>query len=131
MGNIGPGAVLVSMVWAIVPIVAMIAGVMMQRFRTQERLRAIEKGVPLPAWPAPRVITPEERTAAMRVAGILCIAISLGLFILFASLAFTIQEFPNGVVAVPALPFFVGVGFLIEYRLRRKEARLAPEAETP
>ena len=123
MQNIGPGAVLVSMVWAIVPIVAMFAGVMIQRFRTQERLSCIEKGIPVPPWPGRPSLSLEERTAAMRSVGILCVAISLGLFVLFAALAATIPQFAKGVVAVPAIPFFLGAGFLIDYRIRRKEAQ--------
>ena len=132
MGNLGGDAVvMISVIWAIIPLAGMFAGVIIQWFRTKERLRAIEKGVPLPALPASRIITPEERTANMRVGGIISVALSFGLFVLFAGLAFTIPTFPNGVVAVPAIPFFVGVGFLIEYRLRRKESPLSTDAETP
>jgi hypothetical protein len=132
MGNLGGDAVvMISVIWAIIPLAGMFAGVIVQWFRTKERLRAIEKGVPLPALPAPRIISPEERTANMRVGGIISIALSFGLFVLFAGLAFTTPRFPNGVVAVPAIPFFVGVGFLIEYRLRRKESALSPDAQTP
>jgi hypothetical protein len=128
MQNIGPGTVLVSIVWALVPIVAMFAGVMIQRFRTQERLRCIEKGIPVLPWPARPALSLEERTAAMRSAGILCVAISLGLFVLFAALAATIPQFAKGVVAVPAIPFFIGAGFLIDYRLRRNEAHASAAA---
>ena len=128
MRNIGPGEVLVSMVWAIVPIAAMFAGVMIQRFKTQERLRCIEKGIPLPPWPQRPVLSLEDRLAILRMVGILCIAVSLGLFILFAALAATIPQFAKGVMAVPAIPFFIGAGFLLEYRIRRKEAQTAAAA---
>ena len=111
-----------------VPIVAMFAGIMIQRFRTQERLRCIEKGVPLPSWPERPALSPEERSAAMRSVGILCVAISLGLLVLFAALAATIPQFAKGVVAVPAIPFFIGAGFLLEYRIRRKEAQASAAA---
>jgi hypothetical protein len=130
MRDPGPDAIVfISVIWAIVPLAGMGAGVMVQRFRTQERLRAIEKGLPLPpAWPARPDLSPEQRTAAMRVAGILCVAISLGLFVLFAALAATIPQFAKGVMAVPAIPFFIGAGFLIEYRLRRNEAHASAAA---
>lgn len=128
MRNIGPGEVLVSMVWAIVPIAAMFAGVMIQRFKTQERLRCIEKGIPVPPWPQRPVLSLEDRLAILRMVGILCIAVSLGLFILFAALAATIPQFAKGVMAVPAIPFFIGAGFLLEYRIRRKEAQTAAAA---
>ncbi len=114
--------VLVSVVWAIVPIVSIIAGVMIQRSRAQERIRAIERGVPVPpAWPSPPVLTAEERTAGLRVGGIVTIAVGLGLLVLFTSLAETLPEFPKGVIAVSAIPFLVGVGLLYEYHLRIKE----------
>ena len=31
-------------------------------------------------------------------------------------------------MAVPAIPLFIGAGFLIEYRIRRKEAQNPPAA---
>jgi MFS superfamily sulfate permease-like transporter len=55
------------------------------------------------------------------VGGTICVAVGLGLLVLFTALAATIPEFKKGVIAVSAVPFFLGVGFLIEYRLRRKE----------
>jgi hypothetical protein len=105
------------------PVVMTIAGIIVQRFRSQERLRAIEKGVPIPpAWPSARPpLSREEQTTNFRVAGIICVAVSLGLLVLFTTLSETIPEFPRGVIAVSAVPFFIGVGFLIEYRMRRSE----------
>jgi Domain of unknown function (DUF6249) len=113
-----------AIVFGLVPISIMITVVLVQRFRTQERLRAIEKGEPLPSEPAPRLLSQEERTAGFRVAGIVCVAVGLGLLVLFTSLAETLppeQNFPKGVIAVSAVPFFLGLGFLLEYRMRRKE----------
>jgi len=114
----------VFVIWAIVPIAMMIAGVVIQWFRTQERLRLIEKGVPIAdlpsAWPPSR----GEQTANFRVAGIVCVAVGLGLLVLFTALAETLppeRPFPKGVIATSAIPLFLGLGFLIEYRLRRKE----------
>ena len=49
------------------------------------------------------------------------IRIPLGLLFLFIALAVTISVFPKGVIAVFVIPFLLGVGFLIEYRLRSKQ----------
>jgi hypothetical protein len=117
--------VVMSVIWLIIPVAMIAGGVIMQWFRTQERLRLIEKGVPVaelpPIWPSRRPLSPWEQTANFRVAGIVLVAIGLGLLFLFTALASTIPEFPKAVVAVSAIPLLMGVGFLIEYRTRRKE----------
>jgi hypothetical protein len=116
--------VFISATWAIITLAAIFAGVMAQRYKTQERLRAIEKGVTLPPslW---RIPTPEQQAAHYRVSGIICVALGLGLLVLFTSLAVTTPRFPKGVIGVAAIPFFVGIGFLIEYRMRRGERAAA------
>jgi hypothetical protein len=111
-----------SVIALIIPVAAIAAGVVITWFRTQERLRLIEKGVPLaelpPMFPSRRRLSPAELTANFRVAGIVCSAVGLGLLVLFTALAETIPEFPKAVIAVSVIPFFIGVGFLIEYRIR-------------
>jgi Domain of unknown function (DUF6249) len=114
----GAAEVLVSATWAFITLAAIFAGVMVQRFKTQERLRAIEKNVPIPAAPL-HIPSPEERTANLRVSGILCVATALGLLVLFIGLSMTIPRFPKGVIGVAAIPFFIGLGFLLEYKMRR------------
>jgi hypothetical protein len=123
MRNVSIQEVLIATIWAIIPVFAMVTGVMIQRFRTQERLRAIEKGMPIPPDPAWQPPTLEERTANFRLAGIICVAVGLGLLILFAGLAETEPRFPKGVIGASAIPLFIGVGFLLEYRMRRPGAR--------
>jgi hypothetical protein len=116
--------VLISVVWAIFPLAMTFAGVMVQRLRTKERLLAIEKGVPLPPTSPRRALSPWEFAANFRLAGIICVAVGLGLLVLFTALAETLppeRGFPKGVIAVSAVPFFVGLGLLLEYRIRRKE----------
>jgi hypothetical protein len=114
--------VLISVVWAIFPVAMTFAGVMVQRLRTKERLLAIEKGIPLPpGLHERRPLSPWELAANFRLSGIICVAIGLGLSVLFASLAETLPQFPKGVIAVSAIPFLVGLGLLLEYRIRRKE----------
>jgi hypothetical protein len=115
----------VFVIWGLIPVAMMFAGVVIQWFRTQERLRLIEKGVPIselpPAWPSRRALNPWEFAANFRLAGIINVAVGLGLLILFTTLAETLPQFPKGVIAVSTIPFLVGLGLLLEYRLRRKE----------
>jgi hypothetical protein len=126
-----------AVIFGLIPIATMITAVVMQRFKTQERLRAIEKGLPLPPEPPPRrfgalerrVLTPREVVANFRVAGIICVAVGLGLLVLFIALAETLPQFPKGVIAVSAVPFFVGVGCLIEYRIRRAEIAAGSQSQ--
>jgi hypothetical protein len=117
--------VLMSVIALIIPIAAIAAGVVITWFRTQERLRLIEKGVPIadlpPLWPSRRRVSPEELTTNFRVAGIVCTGVGLGLLVLFTALAETIPRLPKGVIAVSAVPLFIGLGFLIEYRMRRSD----------
>ncbi len=113
-----------SVIALIIP-VAIAAGVVIQWFRTQERLRLIEKGVPIaelpPMFSRRQSPSPEELATNFRVAGIVCTGVGLGLLVLLTALAETIPVFPKGVIAVSAVPFFIGVGFLIEYRIRRSD----------
>jgi hypothetical protein len=117
--------VLLSVIALIIPVAAIAAGVAITWFRTQERLRLIEKGVPLaelpPMFPSRRRPSPEEITTNFRVVGIVCTGVGLGLLVLFTALAETLPAFPKGVIAVSAVPLFIGLGFLIEYRIRRSD----------
>jgi hypothetical protein len=51
MQPLSQGLILLLGVAVLIPIFGMITGMVMQRFRTQERLRLIEKGLPLPPDP--------------------------------------------------------------------------------
>ncbi len=113
--------VLISVVWAVFPLAMTFAGVMVQRLKTKERLLAIEKGIPLPPTPSRRALNPWEFASNFRLAGIICVAVGLGLLVLFTALAETIPPFPKGVIGASAIPFLVGLGLLLEYRIRRKE----------
>jgi hypothetical protein len=117
--------VMMSLIWLIFPVAVIVAVVFMQWFRTQERLRLIERGVPIaelpPIWPSRRRPSPAELMANFRVAAAVLMAVGLGLLVLFAALAATIPEFPKAVIAVSAIPLFIGLAFLIEYRVRAKQ----------
>ena len=106
-----------AIVFGLVPVVMMISGVMVQRFRTQERLRAIEKGLPLPPeafqrgsgiWDRRPPFDLRDVVTNLRLAGIICIAVGLWLLVLFTAVAETLPEFPKGVIAVSAVPFLLG-----------------------
>jgi protein-S-isoprenylcysteine O-methyltransferase Ste14 len=117
-----PEALLAS-VWVIIPLVGIVVGFLVKRLQSEERLRLIEKGLPLP--PA-RVHDPRRSATGFRLAGIISVAVGLGLLVLFVSLATTLPasaEFPKGVIAVAAIPFLVGLGLLFEYRLRVRELK--------
>jgi len=112
---------LIALSWVIFPVAMTIAAVMVQWLKTQERLRAIEKGIPLPPGNSRPALNPWEFAANFRLAGIICVAAGLGLLVLFTALAETIPDLPRGVIAVSVIPFFIGLGLLFEYRTRRKE----------
>jgi hypothetical protein len=103
-----------------IPLMGMLVGYLIQKLKSEERLRAIEKGVPIPAEPT-RVSDPWRLARALRLGGMVQIAIGLGLLVLFASLAATLPEFPKGVIAVSAIPVLIGVALLIEHRVRMRE----------
>lgn len=112
-----------------VPITAIIVGYLMRRLQSQERLRAIEKGVPLPdaqGWPQPN---PWARAADLRLAGLICAAVGLGLVALFVGLWWSLPGFPFGVCFTATIPFLIGVALLYESATRRRE--LGPRPMPP
>jgi hypothetical protein len=94
-----------------IPLAALIFGFLVRRLRAQERLRTIEKGLPIPQE------DPWERAARIRRAGISAVAAGLGLFI-FLVLQ---HEGPN--VGIAAIPILMGLGFLYDYRLTVRDLR--------
>ena len=103
-----------------IPLVGMLVGYLIQKLKSEERLRAIEKGVALPAEPV-HVRDPWEYAAKFRVAGLVLTSVGVGLLILLASLAESLPEFPKGVIAVAAIPFLIGLAMFYEYRARSRE----------
>jgi hypothetical protein len=113
--------------FVLIPLGGMTVGYLMQKLRSEERLRAIEKGVALPADP-PHTRDPWRLARALRLGGMIQVAIGLGLLALFVSLAETLPEFPKGVIAVSAIPVLIGVALLIEHRIRMRELGPPPPA---
>jgi len=56
-------------------------------------------------------------------------SVGVGLLALLAALAFTLPEFPRGLVAIAAIPILVGAALLYEHRVRLRE--LGPRVTPP
>jgi hypothetical protein len=115
------GPFLVFVIIFAIPITAIIVSYFTRKLQSQERLRAIEKGVSLPEPLDWRAKDPWERAADLRLGGLICVAVGLGLVALFAGLSWSVPEFPKGVSAVAAIPFLIGVALLYECGTRRRE----------
>jgi hypothetical protein len=131
-----------AMVIGIVLIKA-ITGYKLRKLRSQERLAAIEKGVPLPEEPGSeisademmgrkRAYSPEEQAARQRSKGIVLTAVGVGAVLFFLVLAHVQQERDvlSG-AAASLIPLAIGVGFLIDARIRRKELKKVLTAARP
>ncbi len=87
-----------------------------RKLRTEERLAAMQRGVPVP-------MEPELTEAAhSRRAGILLIAGAVGYMLAFSIIA---RVEPDALVAgaFGAIPFTLGLGYLLDSTLIRRDAR--------
>ena len=103
----GPEMIVAAFLFGIVPLALIGLGFVIYRFRSKERLLAIEKGVSA---------TPPADDRGLRLGGMICLAVSVGLLITLAAL-----DLPHGVLGVPAIPGLVGIALLFEYRARMRE----------
>jgi hypothetical protein len=111
--------VAVAGVFLIIPLVALTVLYRVYRLRTQERLRAIEKGVPIPAG------DPWERATRTRVWGIVFLAGGLGLLV-FLSVGYFVANHKNQFIlnmAFTAIPILLGLGLLYECHLRTRDLK--------
>ena len=101
-----------------IPIVALIVVYLIRKLHTQERLKAIEKGVNIPFEP----VDPRERAAKVRRWGIVLVALGLGLIIACCVVA-GVERDRDALVGAgfAAIPILIGLGLLYDYRLRSKE----------
>jgi len=109
----------VAGVFLIIPLVALIVLYRVYRLRTQERLRAIEKGLPIPAG------DPWERATRTRVWGIVFLAGGLGLLVLL-SVGYSVANHKDQFaldMAFTAIPILLGVGLLYECHLRTRDLK--------
>jgi hypothetical protein len=107
-------------------VVANISNYHNRRLKSEERLAAIAKGLPLP--PDPETDLVAGRTAyvdrpqnarGLRTGGIVCISVGVGMGLFSFFLAWIVQE--HDVLAVGAaglIPLAIGVGLLVDYGLR-------------
>jgi len=129
--------------WLGVVTVKTISAYKVRKLRSQERLAAIEKGLPLPPEEptaedkalematgltgASRTPNPARRIANLRTGGIICISIGIGLVLFFAALTHIVQErlILCG-AAVGLIPLAIGIGLLIDMGIQRKDLPPTP-----
>jgi hypothetical protein len=106
-----------------------------RKLKSEERLAAIAKGIPLPpdndlaslvdtAGKASALGYAGNRARGLRTGGIVCVSVGVGLALFSFFLAWIVQE--HDVLAVAAaglIPLAVGVGLLIDYGLRTRSAK--------
>ena len=87
-----------------------------RKLRTEERLAAMQRGVPVPMEPD------LTQAAHSRRAGILLIAGAVGYMLAFSIIA---RVEPDALVAgaFGAIPFTLGLGYLLDSTLIRRDAR--------
>ncbi|MBI3693351.1 MAG: hypothetical protein HY238_00720 [Acidobacteria bacterium] len=101
-----------------IPIVALIVLYLTRRLQSQERIKAIEKGVNIPFEP----IDPKERALRTRRAGIILVTFGLGL-IIFSVVGARVEQDKDMLIIAggAAIPLLIGLGLLYDYRLRMRE----------
>lgn len=119
-----------AMVLGIV-IVANIHNYHVRKLKSEERMAAIAKGLPLPPdLDAIDRVNSDPRAGAattargLRTGGIVCVSVGAGLALFGFFLAWIVQE--HDVLAVAAaglIPLAVGVGLLVDYALRTKSVK--------
>jgi Domain of unknown function (DUF6249) len=97
------------------------------KLRSEERMTYLAKGLPLPPEPEPdRFSGPEVRlrvARGIRTGGIVCISVGAGLIVFSFALTWILHQ--HEVLAVAAaglIPLAVGIGLLVDYRLRANSA---------
>jgi hypothetical protein len=98
--------------------IAMYTFYRVRKLRTEERLAAIQRGVDVPMEPD------LSQAAHSRRWGILCIAGAVGYMLTFSIIA---RYEPDAMMAgaFGAIPFTLGLGFLLDAFLIRRDARAA------
>lgn len=113
-------------------IVANISNYHTRKLKSEERLTAIAKGIPLPPDTDSDYTemdmrdrgSPMSIARGLRTGGIVCVSVGVGLALFGVFLAWIVQE--HDVLAVAAaglIPLAIGVGLLVDYALRAKPAK--------
>ncbi len=123
-----------------IPLSGFIYGYLTERLKSQERIKAMERGLPLPAetpasnpWAVLSRKTPWDHADDLRLGGLICIAIGAGLALLFWALAYGDQNpsAPKALIAVAAIPGLIGVVLLYEGNRRSRILGPRPPAQPP
>lgn len=114
-----------AMVLGIV-IAGQVAQYQKRRLQSEERLAAIARGLPLPPEPQPDPISAESaqrnRIRNSRTTAIILICASLGTAIFAFLLVWILQERDIlTLAALSVIPFTLGIGFFIDYRIQTSE----------
>ncbi len=106
-------------------IVANITNYHSRKLRSEERMTAIAKGLPLPPEPeSDRSFGPEARLRVahgIRTGGIVTAFVGIGLILFSLALTWILhQQQVLAVAAAGLIPLAIGAGLLVDYRLRAK-----------
>lgn len=133
---------IIPVVAMLIPIVAIISGVWGQaharRTRAEERMAMLARGIPLAeieaalkpesdadatAYTAPSASrSPARSLGNARRAAVVLISVGLGLIVFFVMLASILREHDIlAGAAVGVIPLAIGVGFVVDYTLQRRE----------
>ena len=129
-----------AMVLGIV-IVANISNYHNRRLKSEERMAAIAKGIPLPPDPennladlvdvagrASAMGGGAQRARGLRSGGVVLISVGVGLGLFSLCLTWILQEHDALVVGAAGLiPLAIGVGLLVDYALRNRSDRPNPD----
>jgi hypothetical protein len=99
-------------------VLAMYTFYRVRKLRTDERLAAIQRGVDVPMQPE------LSEGARSRRSGILCIASAVGYMLAFTMIA-RFERDALMAAAFGAIPFTLGLGFLLDSALIRRDAHTA------
>lgn len=130
LSSVWDSSYIVPVVALMIPIAAIITGGVSQyqrrRLQSEERLAAIARGIPLPPEPVgdpdSNGADPFRRVRSHRTGAIVLISVGVGLAIFGFLLARIVEDRDVLIVAAAAIiPFTLGVGFFIDYRIRNHE----------
>lgn len=129
--NTGPFFVVIAVFAMVLGIVIVLnfANYHLRKLKSEERMAAIAKGIPLPAEEETGLAKLGGRDGGavargIRTGGIICVSVGVGLALFSFFLAWIVQE--HNVLAVAAaglIPLAIGVGLLVDYALRNRTAK--------
>ncbi len=99
------------------PIAALYTYFRVRRLRTEERLAAIARGVPVPMEPE------SSHVARSRRAGILLVAAAIGYTATFGLIAKLVDHDVWVAAAFGIIPFCIGIGYFVDAIFVRRDAK--------